>query len=38
MTMAAIFLAQATDTPLTLGHQLTLARGRDALLERARAA
>jgi len=24
MTMAAIFLAQATDTPLTLGHQLTL--------------
>ena len=24
MTMAAIFLAQATDTPLTLGHQITL--------------
>ena len=24
MTMAAIFLAQATDTPLTLGQQITL--------------
>ncbi|MDB6035731.1 MAG: dicarboxylate/amino acid:cation symporter [Verrucomicrobiales bacterium] len=24
LTMAAIFLAQATDTPLTLGHQITL--------------
>jgi aerobic C4-dicarboxylate transport protein len=24
MTMAAVFLAQATDTPLTLGHQITL--------------
>ncbi|HUR46528.1 MAG TPA: dicarboxylate/amino acid:cation symporter [Candidatus Saccharimonadales bacterium] len=24
MTMAAIFLAQATNTPLTLGHQITL--------------
>jgi len=24
LTMAAVFIAQATDTPLTLGHQLTL--------------
>jgi aerobic C4-dicarboxylate transport protein len=24
LTMAAVFVAQATDTPLTLGHQLTL--------------